>query len=304
MSLHVQDKALKFLQTQAGRKFTAREIAQELFNRYPEECSQKKDRSKATVTPLDTNDALIQQIAAELNATTLGKQAGIKMTDERPRQYYFSTLSDEDEINVAEKVSPKADKTPDGDYSESDLYPMLGAFLREVDVHSKRIDEKRSHNSHGAGGNRWLFPDLVGFQDLSADWNTDIKQCVEQTGDCRAKLWSFEVKKLLNRANVREAYFQAVSNSTWANLGYLVAAEIHNSEEELRLLSGLHGIGVIRIHPTDSAKNTIMIPARERPLVDWNTANRLAEENEDFREYIRQIRDFHLTGKVHAGDWY
>lgn len=302
--LRAVDKALKFLQSNQGQKFTAHEIAQELFKRYPEECRQKKERSKAKVTPLDSDEALVQQIAAEINATTLGKLPDIKMTDERPRLYYFSTVSDEDEVRNAETAVPVAQAKDEKTYSESDLYPKLADYLKaELHLYSKRIDEKRSHNSQGENGNRWLFPDLVGFEDLSAKWDPEIKSCVEKVGDSRAKLWSFEVKKLLNRSNVRQAYFQAVSNSSWANLGYLVAAEIHNSEEELRILSGLHGIGVIRIDPNDPAKNIIMIPAKERPNVDWNVANRLAEENTDFLNYIKAIRDFHATGRTRKEDW-
>jgi hypothetical protein len=33
------------------------------------------------------------------------------------------------------------------------------------------------------------------------------------------------MKKELNFSNLRESYFQAVSNSSWANEGYLVTAE-------------------------------------------------------------------------------
>ena len=299
----LSEKILECLQAHPDKKFTSKELATWVFETYPEECRQKQERSKATVTRLDSDDALIQQLSAEINATTVGKLPSVKMTDDRPRQYYFSTLSDEDEVKQAEGVPSST--TKDRDYTESDLYPMLGDFLkRELHVTSKRVNEKRSHNMHGAGGNHWLFPDIVGFEDLGTLWNADIKSCAEKMGDCRIRLWSFEVKKLLNRSNVREAYFQAVSNSSWANLGYLVAAEIHNSEEELRLLSGLHGIGVIRIVPDDPAKNVIMIPARERPVVDWNVANRLAQENKDFLGYVQSIRDFHLTGKIHENEWY
>ncbi len=305
MALNLSKTVLEYLQEHPEEKFTARQMAEWVFKTYPAECRKKQERSKATVTRLDSDDALIQQLSAEINAATMGKFPNIKMTDDRPRQYYFSTMSDEDEVRRAEKTLPAAGKNKDSGYSESDLYPKLGDFLkRELHVNSKRIDEKRSHNTYGAGGNRWLFPDLVGFEDLSSTWHADIKSCAEQMSDCRVKLWSFEVKKLLNRSNVRESYFQAVSNSSWANLGYLVAAEIHNSEDELRLLSGLHGIGVIRINPDDPAKNTIMIPARERLAVDWNIANRLAKENEDFLNYIQLIREFHLTGKIRANEWY
>ena len=82
---------------------------------------------------------------------------------------------------------------------------------------SKRIDEKRSINSAGSGGNRWLFPDLVGMEILSEGWNREVKDCVKQYGDRKTRLWSFEVKKLINRSNVREYYFQSVSNSSWVN---------------------------------------------------------------------------------------
>ena len=49
---------------------------------------------------------------------------------------------------------------------------------------------------------------------------------MNQYSDKRTKLWSFEAKLLINRSNVRECFFQAVSNSSWANFGYLVAAGV------------------------------------------------------------------------------
>lgn len=39
-------------------------------------------------------------------------------------------------------------------------------------------------------------------------------------------LWSFEVKLLINRSNVRQCFFLSVSNSSWSNFSYLVDAEI------------------------------------------------------------------------------
>jgi uncharacterized protein len=104
---------------------------------------------------------------------------------------------------------------------------------------------------------------------------------------------------------VREVYFQAVSNSTWANIGYLVAAEIQGTEtlKELRMLSGLHGIGLIEIDVESPADSQIMIPARERMNIDWNAANRLAEENTHFMECIDLICQFYQTGKHRPKDW-
>lgn len=190
--------------------------------------------------------------------------------------------------------------------SESDLYPILSEYLAtELLVRSKRIDEKKSRNKKGPGGNKWLYPDLVGMEDLSTNWHSEIKNCAKEYFDKKTKLWSFEVKLLINGSNVRETYFQAVSNSSWANFGYLVAAEIQgpDTQAELRMLAGLHGIGVIRLDPENLSESQIVIPSRERQEVDWQTANRLAEENSDFVDYIRLVRQFYQTNDPHKKDW-
>lgn len=175
----------------------------------------------------------------------------------------------------------------------------------EFGLHVKRIDEKRSSNRRGPQGNRWLFPDLVAMENLSAGWVPEVRDCVSQVGATKARLWSFEVKILLNRSNVREAYFQAVSNSSWANFGYLVASEIEGSEalSELRMLSALHGIGLIKLDSDNPPESQILIPARERPEIDWNNCNRLAEENKDFLQVITLVRQFHQTGDPRPKDW-
>lgn len=143
----------------------------------------------------------------------------------------------------------------------------------------------------------------MGLEDLSREWQPEIKDCVKQIADRKTKLWSFEVKKLVNRSNVREVYFQAVSNSSWANYGYLVAAEIQGAEKELRILAGLHGIGLIKLDVESPADSQIIIPARERLGVDWNAANRLAEENPDFLECTKLVRQFYQTGEHRPADW-
>ncbi|EJY0899378.1 hypothetical protein ACCF70_002619 [Vibrio parahaemolyticus] len=77
--------------------------------------------------------------------------------------------------------------------SEHDLYPFLIEFLKsELKLHSMRIDEKRSKNSKGAGGNQWLHPDIVAMKIV----NDAVENCVQQGGGQRVRLWSFEVKRL------------------------------------------------------------------------------------------------------------
>ncbi|MDM7321750.1 MAG: HrgA protein, partial [Gammaproteobacteria bacterium] len=132
-----------------------------------------------------------------------------------------------------------------------------------------------------------------------------VRDCVLQYSDKRTKLWSFEVKRLIHRSNVREYFFQAVSNSSWANFGYLVAAEISGFDtlKELRLLYAAHGIGLIKLDidkPTDSQ---VLIPARERDKIDWGMVNRLAAENRDFLEYVKLVKQFYQTGEARPADW-
>jgi len=310
MALNLVNTVVNFLQKNPEQKFTAREIANWIFETYPNECRQKQKRSTATSNPLDNETALLQQIAAEIGSQRPRLQERhpeVKTTEGRPRKYYFTESTDSAEIDHAESYEPSpASKINGSIVEEHDLYPILSEFLwSELAIYSKRIDEKRSHNLRGAGGNKWLYPDLVGMEDLSGDWHREIKDCVQQYADKKTKLWSFEVNILINRSNVREVFFQAVSNSSWANFGYLVASEIEGADtsKELRMLASLNGIGFIRLDAENPSESQIMIPAKERNEIAWDTANRLAEENKDFLKYIKLIRQFYQTGDIQQSGW-
>jgi hypothetical protein len=229
------------------------------------------------------------------------------VTEGRPRQYYWTAKTAQTEVIEAEGAASKIQLTAGRSVlKEADFYPLLSEYLwSELRIYSKRIDEKKSSNSQGPRGNKWLYPDLVGMEDLTADWHGEIKGVVKEYADKKTKLWSFEVKILLNRSNIREAFFQAVSNSSWANFGYLVAAEIEGADtmKELRMLFSLHGIGLIQIDPANIAESQILIPAREKMEVDWATCNRLTKENKDFLQFITLVRQFHQTGDPRPRDW-
>lgn len=310
MTLNLVNTVFAFLKKNPEQKFTARQIAEWIFETYPDACRQKQKRSTATVNPLGNATALLQQIVAEIGSQRPRLQKRhpeVKTTEGRPRKYYFTEATDSAEIDHAEHHQASPDIKANGSVvKEHTLYPILSAFIwSELKLYSKRIDEKRSINSKGAGGNKWLYPDLVGMEDLSSDWHREVKDCVQQYADKQTKLWSFEIKILINRSNVREAFFQAVSNSSWANLGYLVSSEISGADtlKELRMLSSLHGIGFILLDAENPSESEIMMPAKERAKIDWDTANRLTEENKDFLDYIKLIRQFYQTGEIRQADW-
>jgi len=310
MALNLAKTVVEFLKDRPEQRFTTREIAEWIFETYPDECRQKQQRSKATVIPLLTDADLVSQIAAEISSQGQRLQSNapqLKTTDGRPRKYYYSQLTDQDEVATVETgervISAQSPAQP---VNEHALYPKLAEFLySELKVYSKRIDEKKSGNKQGPGGNKWLYPDMAGMENLSVEWHQEIVDCVKEYADRKTKLWSFEVKLLVNRSNVREVFFQAVSNSSWANLGYLVAAEFEgrDTSKELRILSSLHGIGVIQLNVDNPTESQILIPAKERPDIDWNTANRLVDENTDFRQYIKLVRQFYQTNDPRPKDW-
>ena len=312
------------------QKFTAREIAEWALNNYEKECQNKKNRSSV----INSDEALLRRISVEIRAQTprlLEKNSGIKVTKDLPRKYYYTESSDGDEAGHSQDTASdpaeaaatfgataaeRAKKPPEDALNaatassstgikEKDLYPVLIKFLwSALKIYSKRIDEKRSSNSSGARTNRWLYPDIVALEDLSEDWHREIKDCVKERSDKKTRLWSFEVKKKISRSNVREYYFQAVSNSSWANFGYLAADEIGNETlRELRILAGLLGVGLIKLDRGHPSGSQIVIPAKERLEVDWSAANRLAKENKDFLNFIKLVREFHQTGRVYAGSW-
>lgn len=309
--MKLNSAVVECLRENQDRRLTAREIATWITMRYPEETQRKLERSRSLQTDAD----LVQQLVAEIGANRPAIQkrfVHVRTTEDRPRLYFWSESSEEAEIAQtehfdigvnAEQAVAAAVETP---YREMELYPKLAQYLDvEFGLHSQRIDEKRSANKRGPQGNRWLFPDMVALEDLTKDWTAEVRQCVSEAGAQKARMWSLEVKLLLNRSNVREAYFQTVSNSSWANFAYLIAGDIEGVDtlKELRMLAALHGVGLIKLDADNPSESQILIPARERQEIDWANCNRLASENTDFQKVVNLLWQFHRTGDARPSEW-
>ena len=59
--------------------------------------------------------------------------------------------------------------------------------------------------------------------------------------------------------------------------------------EELRRLNNAFGIGIIRLDPVNISQSEILFASKERKNLDWDTIERLADENEDFRVFIADV---------------
>jgi len=302
MALELRKRVFELLSSRPDQRFKAREIAKWICDNYPLEAASKLEASVS----LSNQTELLNQIVAEIGANRPiweKKYPEFRTTEGvRPRLFYWTTKSEEAEVREAEQQGkPQSSSVSEPKLRESDLYPMLIDFLlSEQGLHASRIDDRKSSNSAGSGGNKWLFPDVIGIENLTDGMNPEVVAAIRESRDKRIRLWSFEVKILINRSNAREAYFQAVSNSSWANLGYLVAADIEGADtlKELGILYAMHGIGLIRLDSTNPAESEILIPARERVELEWAMCSRLANENRDFRDFMKRVRQFFQTGDL------
>lgn len=146
------------------------------------------------------------------------------------------------------------------------------------------------------GMDRWLYPDMVGVRFLHAELsNENLIAFSKKFDTLPVKLVSFELKKEISVNNCRECYFQAISNSSWANEGYLVGCHIdtHNSKlmDLLKRLHASFGIGVIDLR-TDEDKSTILLNAKYKEKIDYTMAQELSDKNPKFSGFLKSVVDY------------
>ena len=283
---------IEFLKSRTGERFTARQIARAIIEENPVEAERKRESSQQTLD----QEGLVGQVTAEIGSFRPHLErlhAGFRSSSDRPRLYFWS--NDSSEEHQIEAVQTAASRS-----SEADLYPLLSRYLvDQKNLIPMRIDERRSSQSRGGGGNHWLHPDLVAIEDCLENSHTATAKVGEAYRNELIKLWSFEVKKKLSVGNTRESFFQTVSNSSWANFSYLVAASIDEAaKEELEILCPAHRVGLIRLNQEDPNESQILIPAEEKTALDWAIIDRLAGENPDFRAFLDGLSTLHTTGKT------
>lgn len=178
-------------------------------------------------------------------------------------------------------------------FHERDLHPLLVKFLDE-DPNFKLLCKTIRHEEckKGKGGEcMWNYPDIVGVYFPYNKYKEETLKFLHHTGQEKHKLFSFELKKELSFSNLKESYFQAVSNSTWANEGYLVVKNIKEDVlDELRRLNQSFGIGVIKLE-SEISNSKILLPAKEREI-DIPTLNMLVKQSPgDFKPFMEKIND-------------
>ena len=183
---------------------------------------------------------------------------------------------------------------PNKSFDERSLHKLFCNYLRTRNIYARTIYHEKS-STKADNTQKWVHPDIIGVQfeefqnnaTLSLLKATDPKQSVH--------IYSYEMKRRVeNDSQLKQYYFQALSNSSWANYGYLVAFEIADGlEEEMQRLNNAFGIGIILMQATEA---TILYPAREKQL-DYITIEKLNRINKQFCEFINKLSKVLLASK-------
>lgn len=266
--------------------------------------------------PLNPNR--IYKIADELDLTKELNLSGKTPWDSFSAQIY-SDLKENDN-SIFEKISEKpiliklksqnltfSDaasevKQAKSAFDERDLHPLLANFVglspnfnaRVKTIHESSIKSKK-------GRDKWLYPDIVGVSFEYESYEDSVLNFAAKFVKIPLKIYSFEMKKYLSIANLREYYFQAVSNSSWANEGYLVALDIDESDEELMELIGSlnssFGIGVLGLDSENLAQSKILAQPKFRANLDFNIINELCKKNPHFNKFLETVKDYDSKNK-------
>lgn len=225
-------------------------------------------------------------------------------TDSRPKKFYLKAQAGQLDLSetaiTKEPIQPKKKRY---DFLEKDLHPFLTYYAYyHLHCYTKTINHSQSTKKEFG---EWVHPDIVGCYFPLDDWKPEVYELSSSIGNISIKLVSFELKRELSFGNLRESFFQTVSNSSWANESYLVAALISDEEdfrEELSRLSTSFGIGVIKLNLEDPHSSEIVFPAKYREALDWETINKLTMNN-DFKEFLTTVKIDITSKKIHKKEY-
>lgn len=233
-----------------------------------------------------------------------GEKSVFVQISKRPARFILrnSGIKEKEIESVIEKKLKNEEKT-EYKFNERDLHPLLAKYVYtnpHFKCYVKTIFHEKSIK-RAKGANEWLHPDLVGVYFPFGDYSKETTDLQKSLNVNSIKLFSFEMKKELNYSNLRECFFQAVSNSSWANEGYLVSLRIDEDpsfRNEIQRLSNSFGIGIIKLSPVNIEESEIICNAHHREIIDWDTLDRLAEDSPDFRAFISDIKEDLTVAKV------
>lgn len=236
-------------------------------------------------------------VSAQLGTDVKRANSRFVRTELFPARWYLRSLPPPAPSSATPSTAlPDAEVDAEDELTERDYHPLVAIFANmKWSAHVKTILHEISKRR---GYLKWAHPDLVGFS-FEDKWEDPIIDLGTMVGSPPVVFLSFEVKRSLDFDNLGEAFFEAVSNSSWAHRGYLAVANIDEDPDfraELSRLAGAHGIGVIELDPGNPEDSRVLIEARQRPDLDWATVNKLYDVNKDFSDFIDAVRKVIKSG--------
>lgn len=204
-----------------------------------------------------------------------------------------------DTPSIPHKTEPTKPSEPVKHFEERDLHKLFCSFLRTRGIYAKTIYHEKS-SSKVDSAQKWIHPDIIGvqFEEFKNDATLALLKATEPKESIQ--IFSYELKRRIESDyQLKQCYFQALSNSSWANFGYLVAFEINEDlDEEMARLNNAFGIGIISMQANDSR---VLYPAKEKAL-DYNTIEKLNNLNPDFCEFIKKLSKVMNASKDYTAD--
>lgn len=262
------------------------------------------EEQKTALTYLEVLDKIdekkyIDWTNAKTPSDTVGAQLGhfIRQNDSRVKrvkgkkgfEYYSSKYENDLNLNaiIEDDIVDVKKSSDNKTYQERHLHRLLSSYLKSQDIYCKTIFHEKSANSKD-DHQKWIHPDMIGISFLNLK-NKSSNALMKLINKADAfNLTSYEIKKeIKSDYELKKCFFQAVSNSSWSNYGYLVAFEISkNLMDEMERLNQSFGIGIIELK-ANPYESKVLFVSKYREL-DFKTIDKLCEINSDFEKFINQ----------------
>lgn len=274
--------------------------AEDIWNKALEKGLDKKVGSSGK-TPTST-------LSARLYTDVKRNDTKFIIVSRKPTLFWLSNRKNELTSTLQEKIDDfleksytKSDEDKDKQYHERDIHPVLAYYISDCplgNIHTKTIFHENSKKGK-KGQDKWNYPDMAGVSFVFPDYDKVSIELMKLVQYPMCKFYSFELKKSLNFGNYKEAYFQSVSNSSWANEGYLVCIDIDDEvKHELKRLCDAFGIGLIQLDIDNIDNSTIIYPATVKPTIDMAMIDLLVDKNENFQKFINNVNNSLKVGEV------
>ncbi len=226
----------------------------------------------------------------------------IKRIKESNGSFSYYLAKNEENLDLGRIIRPEPKEIKKAEkkivYDERDLHKLLSSYLKTTDIYSKTIFHEQSNRNDEH--QKWIHPDMVGIKFLKLQTNASQTFLKAINRIDTFKISSYELKKEINTDyELKKTFFQAVSNSSWANYGFLVAFEISESlNDEMERLNQSFGIGIIELRANPYESKILFQPKYKN--LDFKTIDKLCKINKEFETFIEQVEKLMTASDKYA----